>query len=229
MSMRWQRVRPSDDRAGRNVPTPFTVIQCARTKGTNMNAGLPVSSARAALTDRESLREIWIFLVVMGFALIVLGCAAISAAFVASLATVVVFGLLLLASALVQVVTALWGRKWRGFFLHLLAGGLYFIAGMFMIQNPLEAVVGLSFLVAICLLAGGAVRIIYALLERFEGWVWVLLNGIISLLLGAAIWSQWPLSGLWVIGLFVGIEMLFSGISWVTLGLSVRVISTGKD
>jgi uncharacterized membrane protein HdeD (DUF308 family) len=194
-----------------------------------MNPVLPVSPARAAPTDRESLREIWVFLVVMGLALIVLGWAAIGSSFVASLATVLVFGLLLIVSALVQVVTALWGRKWRGFLLHLVAGGLYFIAGMFMIQNPLEAVVGLSFLVAICLLAGGALRLIYSLLERFDGWVLVFLNGVISLLLGAAIWSQWPLSGLWVIGLFVGIEMFFSGMSWVTLGLSVRAIPTGKD
>src|SRR5262245_57518944 len=194
-----------------------------------MNAGSPVGRGRAPLSDLESLREIWVFLVVMGCALILLGFAAIGSSFIASLATVLVFGLLLLGSALVQVVTALWGRKWRGFFLHLLAGGLYFIAGMFMIQNPLEAVMGLTFLVAICLLAGGVLRIIYALLERFDGWGLVLLNGVISLLLGAAIWRQWPLSGFWVIGLFVGIELLFSGVSWVTLGLSVRAVATRKD
>src|SRR5262249_16529177 len=107
----------------------------AHTKGCpTMSVGAPVRPARAALSDRERLREIWIFLVVMGCALILLGCAAISSSFIAGLATALVFGLLLLGSALVQAVTALWGRKWRGFFLHLLAGGLYFIAGMFMIQ-----------------------------------------------------------------------------------------------
>src|SRR5262245_31488434 len=167
-----------------------------------MTVGSPLSPPGIPVTDRESLREIWAFLVVMGCVLILLGCASISSSFIAALATVLVFGLLLLGSALVQVVTALWGRKWRGFFLHLLAGGLYFIAGMFLIQNPLESVVGLTFLVAVCLVAGGVLRIIGSLLERFDGWGWVLLNGIISLLLGAAIWSQWPLSGVWVIGLF---------------------------
>jgi uncharacterized membrane protein HdeD (DUF308 family) len=187
-----------------------------------MNVGTQVSPAKASFSDLEGLREIWVFLVVMGCALILLGCAAIGSSFIAGLATVLVFGLLLLASALVQVVTAFWGRKWRGFFLHMLAGGLYFIAGMFLIQNPLEAVLGLTFLVAICLVAGGVLRIIVSLLERFDGWGWMLLNGVISLVLGAAIWSQWPLSGIWVIGLFVGIELLFSGVSWVTLGLSVR-------
>jgi uncharacterized membrane protein HdeD (DUF308 family) len=50
----------------------------------------------------------------------------------------------------------------------------------------------------------------------------MLLNGIISVCLGISIWQQWPYSGLWVIGLFVGIEMLFCGWSWVMLGLAVR-------
>jgi uncharacterized membrane protein HdeD (DUF308 family) len=190
-----------------------------------VNTAFQAGPPRPGFSDLEGLREIWFFLVAMGGVLILLGCAAIGSSFIASLATVLVFGLLMLISALVEIVTAFWGRKWRGFFLHLLAGGLYFIAGMFMIQNPLEAGMGLTFLVAICLLAGGVFRIILSVLERFDGWGWALLNGVVSLLLGAAIWSQWPLSGMWVIGLFVGIELLFSGVSWVTLGFSVRVRS----
>src|SRR5262245_20285136 len=110
----------------------------------------------------------------MGCMLILLGGAAISASFIASLATVLVFGFLMLICALVQVVTAFWGRCWRGFFLHLLAGGFCLIAGLFMIQNPLEAVVGLAFLFAICLLASGTLRIVVSVLDRFEGWGWML-------------------------------------------------------
>jgi uncharacterized membrane protein HdeD (DUF308 family) len=174
------------------------------------------------LRDSESLREIWVFLVAMGIALMILGVAAIGASFIATLATVMVFGILLLLSALFQIVTALWGRSWRGFFLHLLAGVLYFITGLFMIENPLEAALGLTLLVAACLLVGGILRIILSVMERFDGWGWTFLNGTVSLLLGIALWRQWPLSGLWVIGLFVGIEMLFSGASWMMLGLAVR-------
>jgi len=133
-----------------------------------------------------------------------------------------VFGGLMLLGAIFQVVTALWGRSWRGFFLHLLAGVLYLIAGLFMVENPLEAAVSLTFLVAACLLVGGILRIGLSVVERFEGWSWVLLNGVVSVMLGVGIWRQWPLSGLWVIGLFVGIEMVFSGLSWVMLGLAVR-------
>ena len=80
----------------------------------------------------------------------------------------------------------------------------------------------LTFLIAACLLVGGILRIGLSVAERFAGWGWVLLNGVISVVLGVGIWGQWPLSGLWVIGLFVGVEMLFSGLSWVMLGLAVR-------
>src|SRR5262245_21722591 len=170
----------------------------------------------------NALREIWVFLLGMGIALIILGLAAISSSVITTFATVLVFGMLMLLVAIFQVVTALWGRSWRGFFLHLLAGVLYLIAGLFMIENPAEAELNLTFLVAACLLVGGILRIGLSLAERFEAWGWVLLNGIASVLLGVGIWRQWPLDGLWVIGLFVGIEMVFSGLSWAMLGLAVR-------
>jgi uncharacterized membrane protein HdeD (DUF308 family) len=168
------------------------------------------------------LREIWVFLTGMGVALMVLGVVTIGASFTDALATVLVFGLLLLLGAIFQVVTAIWGRGWRGFFLHLLAGVLYLIAGVFMIENPAEAAKGLTLLVAACFLAGGILRIILSLIERFDGWGWMLLGGVVSAALGVAMWQQWPLSGVWVIGLFVGIEMLFGGLSWLMLGLAVR-------
>src|SRR5262249_19177794 len=171
---------------------------------------------------QHGLREIWAFLFVMGIALMLIGLAAISSSVVATFATVLVFGMLMLAGAIFQVITALWGRSWRGFFLHLLAGVLYLIAGLFMIENPHETALSLTFLVAACLLVGGILRIGLSLAERFEGWGWVLLNGVVSVILGIGIWRQWPLDGLWVIGLFVGIEMVFSGLSWAMLGLAVR-------
>jgi uncharacterized membrane protein HdeD (DUF308 family) len=161
----------------------------------------------------------------MGIALILLGAAAIGSSFIATLATVQVFGILLLVGAIFQVVTALWGRNWKGFFLHLLTGVLYLVAGIFSMEDPFEAAMTLRLLVAACLLVGGVLRIVVPVIERFDGWGWVLLNGIVSLSLGTAIWRQWPLSGIWVIGLFVGVEMIFSGLSWVMLGLAVRPTS----
>jgi uncharacterized membrane protein HdeD (DUF308 family) len=188
-----------------------------------VNPSSTFAPPQLAARKSEDLREIWAFLVGMGIALMALGAVAIGSSFIATVATVLVFGILLLLGALFQVVTALWGRSWRGFFLHLLGGVLYLIIGVFMIDHPLESAVAMTLLVAIGLLANGILRIVVSVLERFDGWGWMLFSGVISVLLGTAIWRQWPLSGLSFIGLFVGIEMLFSGLSWVMLGLAVRL------
>jgi len=184
-----------------------------------------VGPAGPGAGELESLRGASLWLLVLGIALIIVGVAIISSSFLTTAATITtmwVFGILLLLGAGVQVVAAVWGRRWRAFFLHLLAAVLYFIVGVFLIERPVEAAVGLTLVVAACLIIGGILRIVLSVVERFDGWGWVLLNGLISLLLGMAIWEQWPFSGFWVIGLFVGIEMLFSGLSWVMLALAVR-------
>ncbi len=77
-------------------------------------------------------------------------------------------------------------------------------------------------LIAVFLIMGGTFRIVAALAVRFHHRAWVMLNGVISLLLGLLIWSQWPVSGLWVIGLFIGIDMIFYGWSLIMLGFTAR-------
>ena len=191
-------------------------------KGIAVNPPSAIDSPRFVAGNSEALREIWVFLVAMGVALVLLGAATIGSAFVVTRATMLVFGILLLLGAVFQIITALWGRSWRGFFLQLLAGVLYLIVGVFMIDHPVEAALGATLLVGIGLLASGMIRAFLSLIERFDGWQWMLVSGVVSALLGVGIWRQWPLSGLWVIGLFVGIEMLSSGVSWVMLGLAVR-------
>src|SRR5207248_322540 len=78
-----------------------------------MSTASQFSAPYASDTASRSLREVWLFLVVMGAALIVVGMLAIGASFIATLATVVVFGILLLAGAILQVFAAIWGRRWR--------------------------------------------------------------------------------------------------------------------
>jgi uncharacterized membrane protein HdeD (DUF308 family) len=189
-----------------------------------MSATMRMGSPQLGTTEVEALRGTGLCLVVMGIALIILGFAAIGSAFIATFTTVLVFGILLIMGAVAQVITAIMGRQWRGFFLHLLTGVLYFVAGMFLIDSHVAAALGLTLMIAAYLMVGGILRIVLALVERFHSCGWVLLNGVVSLVLGVSIWRQWPLSGLWVIGLFVGIEMLFSGLAWLMLGLGVRSI-----
>ena len=71
-------------------------------------------------------------------------------------------------------------------------------------------------------LVGGLFRIIGSLMYQFPHWGWTLVGGIINLALGIMIWEQWPEASLWVIGLFIGIDLIFTGWTWVMLALSVK-------
>jgi uncharacterized membrane protein HdeD (DUF308 family) len=168
------------------------------------------------------LHHWWAWFLALGIALMVIGALAVSMAVLATFVTILVFGILLMAGGVVQIVNAFLARTWRGFFLHVLVGILHLIVGELMIEHPLPAAEGVTLVLAVCFLFGGTLRIIHALRERFADWGWVLVNGLVTLLLGVLIWRQWPASSVLIIGLFVGIDLLFSGWSWVMLGLIVK-------
>jgi uncharacterized membrane protein HdeD (DUF308 family) len=146
---------------------------------------------------------------------------------VATIATVALFGWLLLIGGILSLVHAFMRRRWGGFFLELFAGILYGLVGLMMLFNPVASAEALTLLIAVFLMVGGVFRIVTALSVRFHHWIWLLLNGVISLLLGVLIWRQWPASGLWVIGLFIGIDLIFYGWSLIMLGLTVKSIPQG--
>jgi uncharacterized membrane protein HdeD (DUF308 family) len=168
------------------------------------------------------LYRCWGWFLILGIALMVVGVMAVGAAFIATLTTIFVFGCILLAGGVVQIVNAFLARSWRGFFVHLLVGVLHLIVGVFMIEDTIGAAVALTLMLAVAFLVAGVFRIVAALKDDFAGRGWVLLNGVITLLLGIAIWRRWPESSLLVIGLFVGIDLIFNGWSWVMLGLLVK-------
>jgi uncharacterized membrane protein HdeD (DUF308 family) len=104
----------------------------------------------------------------------------------------------------------------------LLAGVLYAVAGVVMIANPALAAVSLTLLIAIILIVAGLFRLVVAFSTPLHHRGWLILNGVISILLGVMIWRSWPVSGLWVIGMFIGIDMIFDGWTEIMLALSVR-------
>jgi uncharacterized membrane protein HdeD (DUF308 family) len=190
-----------------------------------MSLAPPPDPAHVLHAELDHLRKNWFWLLLLGILLIIVGLVAISASFVATLATVLVVGTLLLIGGGVEVANAIWARRWRGFWMHLLAGILYVVVGFLMIQHPLPSAAAFTLMLAAVFFVEGLFRILLAVSERFHGWGWVLLNGIVSLVLGILIWRQWPESAIWVIGLFVGIDMLFAGWSLVMTALAVRSVA----
>jgi uncharacterized membrane protein HdeD (DUF308 family) len=180
------------------------------------------ATSRAFQTGLHELRRHWGWYLALGIALIILGIIALGNSLLATLASMLVLGWLLIIGGAIQIVQAFRTRDWGGFFLHLLAGILYVVVGVLAVVNPAVSALALTLLLASFFLVVGLFRIITALVMRFPSWGWALVNGIITLLLGILIWAEWPVSGLWVIGMFVGIEMILSGWSWVMLALAAR-------
>jgi uncharacterized membrane protein HdeD (DUF308 family) len=178
------------------------------------------------LTDLEEFRRNTNWFLALGIILIILGIVALGRSVFVTLASMYFLGWLLVIAGVVEAVQAFWQRQWGGFFLHLLGGVLYVIVGLMIVANPDLAAMALTLLMALFFLIAGAFRIIGALTMRFPEWRWLLLSGIVTFLLGLLIWRQWPSSALWLIGLFIGIDLIFTGWSWVMLSLTARRLAS---
>jgi uncharacterized membrane protein HdeD (DUF308 family) len=180
------------------------------------------AAAGAMPPPSAAVRRGWVAVLVFGIVLVLLGTFAVAWSYAATWALIEVFSIVLLLGSGAQLAQAVLGRGAGNFVLHLLIAALYFIAGAMMLRHPVEAAAFFTLMLAAMFLVGGTLRVVVALTERFHGWGWVLLNGVITLVLGALIWRGWPETSFWVIGLFVGIDMLFNGWSLIMLALAVR-------
>jgi uncharacterized membrane protein HdeD (DUF308 family) len=187
-----------------------------------MTANAENRAAVVVAVDLAGIRKNWGWFLALGIVQIIVGTLAVSFAFSSTLASVVILGALLLIAAGAQMASAMLARDWDGFFLFLLLAFLYAVAGFLTLQYPLLAAEGLTLMLAALFLLVGLFRIAVALLDRFPSWGWVLCNGVVTVLLGIAIWQQWPVSGLGVLGMLVGIELIVNGVTWAVLAVSVR-------
>jgi uncharacterized membrane protein HdeD (DUF308 family) len=184
----------------------------------------PLSRRLPTTEELQNLSTHWLWFLVLGIAMVVLGSVAISWACLAKITVTAtwLFGFLLLGSGIAEIVHSFWVGRWSGMLIHLLIGVLYVMVGFLIIDQPENAAVQLTLIIAIFLMVGGVFRIIAAVSEQFIGWGWVMLNGIVAFFLGLLIYKQWPASSLWVIGLFIGIDLIFNGWAWIMLSLGLR-------
>lgn len=178
--------------------------------------------AERLLAGLEEVRRHWGWHLALGTLLLVLGLVAIAYAVTTSLVSVLFFGWMLVVSGVVQGILAFRVQHWSGFFLHLLAALLEIIVGVLVISGPTQAAVGLTLLLAAYLLVGGLFRTLTALVVTLPGAGWTVLGGVISFLLGLAIWRQWPFSGLWFIGTCIGVDLVLHGAAWIVFALKAR-------
>ncbi|MGP8232298.1 MAG: HdeD family acid-resistance protein [Methylovirgula sp.] len=164
----------------------------------------------------------WGWFLAFGVALVLLGAAAIARSFAATVATMLFFGWLLVFASAIEIGQAILVGHWAGFFYHLLSAILFGIAGFILITRPLISAEAITILIATLFLVSGIFQLIAAVAVATPGRGWQALDGIITFILGLLVLAQWPASGLWVIGLFVGIDLIFYGALWIALSLSLR-------
>jgi uncharacterized membrane protein HdeD (DUF308 family) len=176
--------------------------------------------ARAAVV--RELGKAWGWILAWGVLLVVAGAIGLGYEFAVSIVTTIFVGGLLVVYGVMEVFHAFRLKRWGGFLLFLLGGLLSFVAGVLIWTRPLASLGVLTLLAASYFLVLGAFRALGAVSSRHPGWGWGLFNGAVSVLLGILIWRGWPASSLWVIGLFVSIDMIFQGWSYVMLALVAR-------
>jgi uncharacterized membrane protein HdeD (DUF308 family) len=178
-----------------------------------------------SLTVVQATQEMihnWGWLLAFGIVLAVLGIVAVARSFAATITSMMFFGWMLVFAGAVEFVNAFMVGHWAGFFLHLLASILFFVIGCLLVIRPLISAEVATLVMSMFFLIGGLYQFIASIFTHLPGWGWQAFSGVISSLMGILLLAQWPLSGLWAIGLFIGIDLIFAGWAWVALALNLR-------
>ncbi|MEJ2716813.1 MAG: DUF308 domain-containing protein [Deltaproteobacteria bacterium] len=170
----------------------------------------------------------WGWILALGIISLILGIIGLGMTVMLTLAGVLLFGILLLIGSGFQFFDAFKCKGWKMVLWHIIIAVLYLIAGIAMIINPLRASLILTLVFAGVLIVVGIARLIMAFqLKGLGNWGWTLFGGIVSIILGGIIFAQWPISGLWVIGLFVAIELIVNGWSYIFVALAAKNAGSG--
>jgi uncharacterized membrane protein HdeD (DUF308 family) len=173
--------------------------------------------------DTAPLRAKWGWIVALGVVYLIAGFIALGSVAMATVVSVFVVGVMMIVAGVAEVFSAFQIKSWGKFLLWALLGVLYIIAGFVTFQNPLLAAVLLTLVLGASLVVSGIMRIFLAFsMKREMPWIWVALSGVITLLLGALILVRWPVSSLYILGLFLAIDLIMAGAGWIGLGFGLR-------
>jgi uncharacterized membrane protein HdeD (DUF308 family) len=175
-------------------------------------------------TFEETRREIarhWGWFLALGILLVLAGVAAIAFPFLSTVAAKIAIGWIFLIAGIVEVIHAFYVKRWAGFFWNLLIGILYIVAGGWLAFFPLTGILTLTIVIAALFIAEGIIELVMGFRMRpHEGWGWVVFSGLVALAAGLLIALNLPTSAVWALGLIAGVNLLFSGWSFISLSLS---------
>ena len=169
------------------------------------------------------LRAKWGWIVALGVVYLITGIIALGSVVTATVASVLVVGAMMIVAGVAEVIGAFQFKSWGKFLLWVLLGALYVVAGFVTFENPLLAAALLTLILGASLVASGIMRIVLAFsMKEQTPWGWVVVSGIITAVLGVLILARWPVSSLYILGMFLGIDLIIAGAGWISLGFGLR-------
>jgi uncharacterized membrane protein HdeD (DUF308 family) len=174
-------------------------------------------------SSSPSAKQSWGAHLFVGILLMITGIFALGSIAFTSVFTILLLGWVLIIGGAAQFFSIFFIKKDRlGM---ALLGILYFVFGLMIISNPGVSLAVVTLFMAIMWTVGGLVRAVAALLDNSEHKALNLIGGIITFILGVMVWSGWPESSMYILGLFVGIDLLIAGIAWT--GFSIKLRKSG--
>ncbi|PPD45610.1 MAG: hypothetical protein CTY15_03655 [Methylocystis sp.] len=168
-------------------------------------------------------RAKWGWIVALGALFILGGAFALLNVFAATVVAIVYIAAAMVVAGAWEIITAFQMRPWGRAVLWGVVGAMTLFAGVATARFPILAAVSFTALVGALLIAGGVIKMALAYQLRDLGrWELIAIAGALSFVLGALILAEWPASGLYVMGLFLGVNLLFEGVGWVAMGLAAK-------
>ena len=169
------------------------------------------------------LQKSWGWLLALGILFVILGTIGLGRTFAMTVLSVLFFGVLMLVGSGVQLIGAFRLEGWKNILWQIIMALLYALAGIIIVSDPLLASLLITAFLAASIIGVGIMRIVMAFrLRGSPGWMWLLIGGIVSVVMGALIFAMFPGASLWVIGLFVSVEMIVHGWTYIMVALAAR-------
>jgi uncharacterized membrane protein HdeD (DUF308 family) len=169
------------------------------------------------------MRDKWGWFVALGIVLLLCGGIALGNLFAATVVSVYYVGMLMLIGGIAHLGHAFQVRGWEHVLFWVLSGLLYAMAGIFAFANPLLASAALTLFLAVALIIAGTFRVwVGRKLKGTNGWIWMVIGGVVTALAGFAIAIGWPANSLWILGLFLALDLIFQGWTLVAFGFGIR-------
>lgn len=169
------------------------------------------------------LQRNWGWLLGLGILFVVLGFIGLGMTVGLTLVSIIFLGALFIIAGLVQIVDVFKSHHWKGIVGHALIAVLYIMGGGLVIYDPILASAVITALIAWVLIIIGVTRLIMAIVLRHTaGWGWLLFAGLTAIVLGVLILMQWPYSALWIIGMFIAIELIVNGWTYIFMAMGMR-------